>query len=111
MLEEEDEFDPDLFSADSGYLIGHLTMDEGTENLVRLPVDLLVKLRKCAWLANKWLALYDQRTYDLQTKLLKVKYSPTFIQYCLFTSLEFVPGPALYGQMTYNFQTKLLKVL
>ena len=72
MLEEEDEIDPDLFSADSGQLLYPLQMDEGTENLVRLPVDLLVKFRKAVWLARRWLELYDKRTHDLNAKLHKV---------------------------------------
>lgn len=72
MLEEEDEIDPDLYSADSGKLVGHLDMDEGTENLVRLPVDLLVKFRKAVWLSRRWLELYDKRSRDLSDKLQKV---------------------------------------
>jgi DNA repair exonuclease SbcCD ATPase subunit len=73
MLEEEDELDPELFSVDSGHLLRHLNMDEGTENLVRLPLDLLIKFRKASWLARQWLVLYDRRTHDLQDKLNKVK--------------------------------------
>lgn len=72
MLEEEDEIDPDLFSPESQQLLYPLDMDEGTENLVRLPLDLLVKFRKAIWLARRWLELYDKRTYDLNTKLQKV---------------------------------------
>nr|KAG5700657.1 hypothetical protein BaRGS_015487 [Batillaria attramentaria] len=72
MLEEEDEIDPDLYSADSGKLVQHLDMDEGTENLVRLPVDLLVKFRKAVWLSRRWLELYDKRSKDLNDKLHKV---------------------------------------
>lgn len=72
MLEEEDEVDPDLFSAESAQLVYPLQMDEGTENLVRLPLDLLVKFRKATWLARRWLELYDKRTHDLSAKLHKV---------------------------------------
>ena len=75
MLEEEDEVDPDLFSSDSGQLLFPLRMDEGTENLVRLPLDLLVKFRKAVWLARRWLQLYDKRTHDLSAKLQKVRSS------------------------------------
>ncbi|KAL8600512.1 hypothetical protein ACOMHN_005006 [Nucella lapillus] len=72
MLAEEDELEPDLFSMESGQLLYHLQMDEGTENLVRLPLDLLIKFRKAVWLARHWLELYDKRTHDLNTKLEKV---------------------------------------
>ncbi|PVD29798.1 hypothetical protein C0Q70_09055 [Pomacea canaliculata] len=72
MLEEEDEIDPDLFSSDSAKLVQHLDMSEGTENLVRLPVDLLVKFRKAIWLSRQWLDLDDRRTKDLGEKLRKI---------------------------------------
>ncbi|CAG5115411.1 unnamed protein product [Candidula unifasciata] len=72
LLDEEDEVDPDLYSAESGKLIEHMNMDFGTENLIRLVPDILVKLKKAAWLARRWLELDDQRTKDVSAKLDKL---------------------------------------
>lgn len=72
LLDEEDEVDPDLYSAESGKMIEHMDMDFGTENLIRLVPDILVKLKKAAWLARRWLELDDQRTKDVSAKIDKL---------------------------------------
>lgn len=73
LLDEEDEVDPDLYSAESGKMVEHLDMDFGTENLIRLVPDILVKLKKAGWLARRWLELDDQRTKDVGVKLEKLE--------------------------------------
>ncbi|CAL1542123.1 unnamed protein product [Lymnaea stagnalis] len=72
LLEEEDEVDPDLYSEESRKMVAHLDMDFGTENLIRLVPDILVKLKKAAWLARRWLELDDKRTKDVSAKLDKL---------------------------------------
>lgn len=72
LLDEEDEVDPDLYSWDSAKMIQHLNLDFGTENFIRLMPDILVKLRKAAWLAYRWLELDDQRAKDVDEKLNKI---------------------------------------
>lgn len=72
LLEEEDEIDPDLYSEESRKMVEHLEMDFGTENLIRLVPDILVKLKKAAWLARRWLELDDKRTKDVTVKLEKL---------------------------------------
>ncbi|XP_012939486.1 uncharacterized protein LOC106012128 [Aplysia californica] len=72
LFDEEDEIDPEFYSEESGKMVEHLDMDFGTENLIRLVPDILVKLKKAAWLANRWLDLDDQRTKDVGVKLDKL---------------------------------------
>ena len=72
LLDEEDEIDPEIYSEESGRLVEHLDMDFGTENFIRLVPDMLVKLKKSAWLARRWLELDDQRTKDVRDKVEKL---------------------------------------
>ncbi|GFR77548.1 hypothetical protein ElyMa_000511400 [Elysia marginata] len=72
LLDEEDEVDPEIYSEESAKMIEHLDMDFGTENFIRLVPDMLVKLKKSAWLARRWLELDDRRTKDIRQKVEKL---------------------------------------
>ena len=72
LLDEEDEVDPEIYSEESSKMIEHLEMDFGTENFIRLVPDMLVKLKKAAWLARRWLELDDRRTKDVREKVEKL---------------------------------------
>ncbi|XP_059157112.1 uncharacterized protein LOC131941699 isoform X2 [Physella acuta] len=107
LLEEEDEIDPDLYSEESRKMVEHLEMDFGTENLIRLVPDILVKLKKAAWLARRWLELDDKRTKDVTVKLEKL----AEIEKKLMQRLDVLQQDITRGEMKLERETNELNRL
>ncbi|RUS89346.1 hypothetical protein EGW08_002866 [Elysia chlorotica] len=107
LLDEEDEVDPEIYSEESSKMIEHLEMDFGTENFIRLVPDMLVKLKKSAWLARRWLELDDRRTKDLREKVKKL----STIEEELSTRVEILQDDINKGQKKLERETEELSRL
>ncbi|XP_064614634.1 uncharacterized protein LOC135478291 [Liolophura sinensis] len=66
------DIDEDLFSPDSFATISHFMIKQPVLNVLRLFPDVLIKLEKAAWLANKWVRLNESKTNSVMEKLEKL---------------------------------------
>ena len=73
LLDSEDKITFDMFGQDSETAVHHLKLKHMKVHcLLRLLPDVVVKCKKAAWLAKRWLQIDDAKTKDLNRKMNKL---------------------------------------
>lgn len=70
--DEEEKIQIGLFSQDSYHAISEIRKSNYSLNLTRLIPDVLVKFKKAAWLARRWLLYDDEKSKDADERYTKI---------------------------------------